>query len=227
MRRSWHRFIPAGESAAEALISGPPISLSRLFSHSSVAGLVLSFFLVGYASYLYYTWFYLYLLQVRHLSVMQGGLWGATPFLAMMLLTPLGGLVSDASVARFGRRRGRRFTVWAGLGLAASFLLLGSHVVGNTPAIVLLATGGGFLGFANSSWWATCIDLAPHHSGSLAGLMNMGGNLGGWISPVLTAYIATRFGWTWALDFAALTTVLAGVAWFMVNADTNLEAQVC
>ena len=207
--------------------SGTPIPLLRLFSNSSVAGLVLSFFLVGYTSYLYYTWFYLYLLQVRHLSVMQGGVWGSTPFLAMMLMTPLGGWVSDVAVARFGRRRGRRFAAWTGLVLAATFLLLGGHVEGNSPAIVLLAIGAGFLGFANSSWWAACIDLAPHHSGSLAGLMNMGGNLGGWISPILTAYIATRFGWTRALDFAAVTTVLAGIAWFMVNADTNLEPGLC
>jgi ACS family glucarate transporter-like MFS transporter len=215
------------ESAAPGSTSGRSISLVRLFSNSSVVGLVLSFFLVGYASYLYYTWFYLYLLQVRHLNVMQGGRWGSTPFLAMMLMTPLGGWVSDASVVRFGRRRGRRFAAWAGLGLASTFLLLGSHVEGNSPAIVLLAMGAGFLGFANSSWWAACIDLAPHHSGPLAGLMNMGGNLGGWVSPVFTAYIATRFGWSRALDFAAVTTVLAGVAWFMVDAGQNLEARAC
>jgi len=221
------RIQAGSESTAPSSTTSTSISLVRLFSNSSVAGLVLSFTLVGYASYLYYTWFYLYLLQVRHLSVMQGGAWGSTPFLAMMLMTPLGGWVSDASVVRFGRRRGRRFAAWVGLGLASTFLLLGSHVEGNSPAIVLLAMGGGFLGFANTSWWAACIDLAPHHSGPLAGLMNMGGNLGGWISPVLTAYIATRFGWSSALDFAAVTTLLAGVAWFMVDADINLEAQAC
>jgi ACS family glucarate transporter-like MFS transporter len=215
------------ESAARGSTSGRAISLVRLFSNSSVVGLVLSFFLVGYASYFYYTWFYLYLLQVRHLSVMQGGGWSSSPFLAMMLLTPLGGWVSDASVVRFGRRRGRRFAAWVGLGLASTFLLLGSHVESNSPAIVLLAIGAGFLGFAGSSWWAACIDLAPHHSGPLAGLMNMGGNLGGWVSPVLTAYMATRFGWSRALDFAAVTTALGGVAWFMVDAGRNLEARAC
>jgi ACS family glucarate transporter-like MFS transporter len=53
--------------------------------------------------------------------------------------------------------------------------------------------------------------------------MNMGGNLGGWISPVLTAYIATHFGWTRALDFAGLLTLAAGGLWFLVNADQKLE----
>ena len=201
----------------------PSIPPLGLISNLSVMGLVLSFFLVGYTSYLYYTWFFLYLLQVRHLNIMQGGVWGTTPFVAMMLLTPLGGWASDRCVSYFGRRRGRRFTAWFGLGLASAFLVLGSHTEAASLAIALLALGAGFLGFANSSWWAACIDVAPHHSGLLAGLMNMGGNLGGWISPILTAYIATEFGWTHAFDFAAGMTLLAAVAWLMVNADHNLE----
>jgi MFS transporter, ACS family, glucarate transporter len=200
-----------------------PVSLLRLFSNASVAGLVLSYFFVGYASYLYYTWFYLYLVQVRHLSLMQGGIWGSTPFVAMALMTPLGGWVSDTAVVRFGRRRGRQIGAWVGLGLASPLLWLGGHLASNTPAILVLAVGAGFLGFATTGWWAACIDLAPNYSGSLSGLMNMGGNLGGWISPVLTAYIATHFGWTQALDFAAVLTLIAAALWSVVRADQNLE----
>jgi dipeptide/tripeptide permease len=54
--------------------------------------------------------------------------------------------------------------------------------------------------------------------------MNMFGNLGGWLSPIVTAYIATRVGWTQALEFATLVTLTAGVLWFLVDAAQNLEA---
>ena len=54
--------------------------------------------------------------------------------------------------------------------------------------------------------------------------MNTWGNIGGWISPILTAYIATRWGWTQALDFAALITLVAPILWIFVNADEDLEA---
>ena len=90
----------------------------------------------------------------------------------------------------------------------------------------MLAIAAGFIGFASTGWWAVCNDLTRDFSGSLSGLMNMGGNLGGWISPVLTAYIATRFGWTRALDFAGLLTLLAGGLWFLVDADEKLEVSV-
>jgi len=53
--------------------------------------------------------------------------------------------------------------------------------------------------------------------------MNMCGNLGGWVSPILTAYIATHLGWSRALDFAALVTFAAVVLWIPINADQNLE----
>jgi MFS transporter, ACS family, glucarate transporter len=195
----------------------------RVFSSPSVWGLVLSYFFLGYASYLYYTWFYLYLVQVRHLTVVQGGLWGSTPFLAMALLTPLGGLSSDAAVKRLGRRRGRQRVVWFGLISATGLLWLGSHTAGNTLAILSLAIAAGFIGFASTGWWAVCNDLTRHFSGSLSGFMNMGGNLGGWTSPVLTAYIATHFGWTRALDFAGLLTLAAGALWFLVNPDQHFE----
>jgi ACS family glucarate transporter-like MFS transporter len=198
----------------------------RLFAKRSAFGLVISNFFVGYASYLYYTWFYLYLVQERHLTVLQGGIWASTPFLAIALLTPIGGAVSDALVKTFGWKSGRRIAVWIGLCLASGLLWFGVRAPGNVTAVVMMALAAGFLGFATTTFWATCIDLAPNMSGSLSGLMNMGGNLGGWISPVLTAYIATHFGWKQALDFAAALPIIAGGFWLMVRADQDLECSL-
>jgi MFS transporter, ACS family, glucarate transporter len=221
-----HAHDEESSTARNSDAPGESAPWGRVFSNATVWGLVLSYFFLGYASYLYYTWFYLYLVQVRHLTIVQGGLWGSTPFLAMAILTPVGGLASDAAVRRIGRRRGRQSVVWFGLASATSLLWWGSHTANNTLAIVTLAIAAGFIGFASTGWWAVCNDLTRNFSASLSGLMNMGGNLGGWISPVLTAYIATRFGWTRALDFAGLLTLAAGTLWFLVNADQTLEESV-
>jgi ACS family glucarate transporter-like MFS transporter len=53
--------------------------------------------------------------------------------------------------------------------------------------------------------------------------MNMFGNLGGWLAPIVTGYVATRFGWDQALGLAALVTLTAGVLWLLVDATQNLE----
>jgi MFS transporter, ACS family, glucarate transporter len=216
-------LIQAGKIAPRSFSGSRAGGWSAIFSSPSVWGLVLGYFLLGYASYLFYTWFFLYLVQERHLTVMRGGLWGSSPFLAMALLTPLGGVASDRAVKRWGRRRGRQSAVWFGLIASAGLLWVGSHTENNILAILSLAVAAGFNGFASTGWWATCNDLTQNFSGSLSGLMNMGGNLGGWISPVLTAYIATHCGWHCALDFAGLLTLAACGLWFLINADQTLD----
>jgi ACS family glucarate transporter-like MFS transporter len=46
---------------------------------------------------------------------------------------------------------------------------------------------------------------------------------GGWLSPIVTAYLATHFGWKQALDFAALLTAIGGLLWIFVDASENLD----
>ncbi|MGI9075542.1 MAG: MFS transporter [Bryobacteraceae bacterium] len=197
----------------------------KIFRSRSVWGLILSYFCHGYTPYIYFTWFFIYLTRVRGLTMTQGGLWGPTPFIAMTVMAPLGGWLSDKAVARFGRRRGRQSTACLGMTCSALLLLAGSHEVNNTSAILLLAVAAGFSNFAAPSWWATCIDLTPRHSGSLSGLMNTCANIAGGIAPILTARIATLFGWTKALDFAALMSFTAAIIWLSVNANSSIEPE--
>ena len=98
-----------------------------------------------------------------------------------------------------------------------------SHAPNSVTAILLLALGAGFNMFAATTFWATCIDLTQEFTGSLSGLMNTFGNLGGWLSPILTAYIATHFGWERALDCAAAVSVASGFFWLLVRADHSLD----
>jgi MFS transporter, ACS family, glucarate transporter len=195
-----------------------------MLSSRSAWALVLSYFFIAYPAYIYYTWFFIYLVRVRGLSVAQTGLWGSTPFIAIILLSPIGGWLSDRLVARVGVRGGRRYAIWVGVGFSAIMLPAGGYVANNTLAILLLAGASGFNLFATTIWWATCNDITPNFSGSLSGLMNMSGNLGGWLSPILTAAIFTHFGWNMAFNFAGLMTLTSGLLWFLVRADETIES---
>ncbi len=197
---------------------------ARLLSQPSTWFLMLSYFCEGYPNYIFYTWFFIYLVQVRGLTVSQGGRWGTTPFLAIVLLAPLGGWLSDRAISRLGRRRGRQSVACAGMIASAVLLSAGAHTANNAAAIILMAGAMGFNMFATPTWWAACIDISPNYSGSLSAMMNACGNLGGWISPILTAYIATQVGWTAALDFAAVITFVGAILWLGVKADRNLES---
>lgn len=209
---------PEGDAAAG------PTPWKKMLRSGSVWGLLLSYSCIAYPAYIFYTWFFIYLVRERGLSVTQGSLWGSAPFMAIALLAPLGGWVSDRALARFGRRRGRQISVILGVTLSAGLMLLGGHTANNTAAILLLAGAAGFNLFATATWWAASNDLTRRHSGALSGLMNMTGNLGGWLSPIVTAYIAVNFGWTDALDFAAFVALASGAIWLLVDAGDDLDS---
>jgi MFS transporter, ACS family, glucarate transporter len=57
--------------------------------------------------------------------------------------------------------------------------------------------------------WALCLDIAGDYAGSVTGVMNTSGNLGGAISAVVIGYLSTIFGWTVPFIVCA---VLCGVA---------------
>jgi MFS transporter, ACS family, glucarate transporter len=211
-----------GVAGAEAgPVAGKRTPWGRMLSSPSVWAIWVSFFCQGYTPYIFFTWFFIYLVKVRGLTMIQGGLWGSTPFIAIVLLAPAGGWLSDRAVARFGKRRGRQSTVWLGMGSSALLLWAGGHTLNNAAAILMLAFAAGLNYFSVPSWWATCIDLTPTYSGALTGVMQT--FAGSWLSPIMTAYIAVHFGWTQALDFAALLTAIGGLLWVFVKADASLE----
>ena len=53
--------------------------------------------------------------------------------------------------------------------------------------------------------------------------MNTFGNLAGAFSPVVTGYVASKFGWTAALTFAAFVTVGSGLCWLGVDTTNGVS----
>jgi ACS family glucarate transporter-like MFS transporter len=208
---------------SETVAKRKPVPWGRLLSSGSIWGLILGYGCQGYAFYVYYNWFYFYAVKVRGLGIMQAAAWTSFPFLAMTLISPLGGLFSDTVSRNFGRRRGRQCAVWVGMGLSAALLFSGSHTANTSLALPMMALAAGFLMFAAANFWAACIDLVPDHSATLSALMNTLGSVGGAISSTVTAYIATQYSWTRALDLAAAVTVVSGLLWFFVDAGKSLE----
>lgn len=196
----------------------------RILTSRSVAGLVLGYFCQGFPIYFFHTWFFIYLVDIRRLSISRSSLLGTMPYIAIAVLAPLGGLFSDFAVARLGKRKGRRLAIATGMIASAALLWMGSNTKGDFAAILFLAAGAGFNLFAAVSFWAICIDLTTEFTASVSGLMNTFGNLGGWLSPIVTAYIATKYSWNRALLCAAIVTLGAALFALLIRADEPLDA---
>ena len=218
-------IISGGERGSESQPASPrKTPWLRLLSSRSMLGLTLGYFCQGFPIYFFHTWFFIYLVDIRHLSISQSSVLGTMPYIAIAILAPIGGVFSDFAVSKFGKRNGRRLAIVTGMLASAAMLWLGSNTHGNFAAIALLAAGAGFNLFAAVTFWAVCIDLTQEFTASVSGLMNTFGNLGGWLSPIVTAYLASRYGWNRALFCSAIVTIgAAGFAMF-IRADESLDA---
>lgn len=194
-----------------------------MFQTPTVWWLVLSYTCLGYVAYVYMSWFYLYLVNVRNFDVLRGAFFASAPFLTMALFCPLGGWMTDKLTHRRGINLGRSIVGGAGMTLAALSIILGAHIEAPYLAIAMLSLGAGWLYFTVGAFWATTIDLSKPHAGTISGLMNTGANLGGTLSPTLTPWLADQFGWEAALGFAAMIAWLGGICWFMIRAGEGLH----
>jgi len=213
-----------GEARAEQLATAS-VPWGKMLTNPSVWGLILGYGLQGYTFYVYYNWFYFYAVKVRGLGLMQAAAWTSAPFLAMALLSPVGGWFSDRVARATDRRRGRLVAVWLGMGVSALLLYSGNHLKITVVALPMIALAAGFNMFAAANFWAACIDLAPSCSASLSALMNTVGSIGGAVSSTVTASVAVHQGWGQALDIAVLITIGSGLLFGIVDANHNIEEQ--
>ena len=197
--------------------AAPALTWHTIVRTPTVWWLVLSYSCLGYVAYVYMSWFYLYLVNVRGFGVLRGAVFASAPFVAMALFCPFGGWVTDRLVARCGVNRGRALVGGVGMVLAAVSIVLGAFTESPYAAIALLSLGAGWLYFPVGAYWSSTVDISKRHAGTLSGLMNTGANLGGVVSPTLTPWLAEQAGWPVALGFTACVALTGGLLWSKIK----------
>jgi ACS family glucarate transporter-like MFS transporter len=201
----------------------PLIAWTSILKSREVWAITLSYFSFGYVAWIFFSWFYLYLAQVRHLNLKASAFYAMLPFLAMAACCPLGGFISDLLTTKFGARVGRCYLAAVVILIAGIFLVMGSEVDSARLASVVLAGGAGALYLAQSSFWSVTAGLAGPSSGSVSGFMNMGAQIGGMVTASLTPFIASRFGWTASFLVAAALCLFGALAWMIVDPERAIQ----
>ncbi len=213
-----------GPSAPDMPVPPSAVPWSLFARTPTLWWLVLSYSCLGYVAYVYMSWFYLYLVNVRGFGVLRGALFASTPFLAIALFCPLGGWATDRLATKLGINKGRAYIGGAGMLLSSYAIVLGAVSESALLAILWLSLGAGFLYFTVGAYWASAADLSKTHTGTLSGLMNTGANLGGSLSPTLTPWLADQMGWTAALVAASLVALCGGLMWHRIKPGDGLKA---
>jgi ACS family glucarate transporter-like MFS transporter len=184
----------------------------------SFALLTASYTLQGYVGYIFVSWFYLYLVQERGFTLLGGAWMSALPWVLSIVSIPLGGWVSDRLAAGgLGPVWGRRAVPMVGMGLSGVLISVGAHTGSAVVAAISLAFATALVLCVEGPFWAMMMQVSGPRAGTAGGIMNMGSNVGGLISPALTPVLAAWIGWETALHVAAALSVGAALLWLGVR----------
>jgi ACS family glucarate transporter-like MFS transporter len=216
--------IRLGTSGPALLCRDSALPWALILTSRNVWALTVSYFAFGYVSYIFFTWFFIYLNTVRGFDLKASALFGTLPFLAMAAFSPLGGYLSDRLTRRFGKRAGRCFTSVVSMTVASGLIVVAMRVTDARLASIVLAGGTGALYLSTSCFWSVTADIAGPSAGSVSGVMNMGNQLGGALTASLTPVLAQFFGWPSSFLVAGALCLVGAAAWFFVDPRRTLSA---
>ena len=182
---------------------------------------------LSYVWYFFITWFPTYLLKAQGFDMRQSAWLAGTP----LLLGGFGSLAAGWLSPWLGAKLGGMRPVRCGLGasgylVGASLLILSTFLVNPYLAVAAIALVELLQRPRLARLVETCMDVGGRYVATLGGAMNMMGNFGGFLSPIVTGYIVERTGsWTGSIYAAAADCLVGALCWLALDPLTPLEEQ--
>jgi ACS family glucarate transporter-like MFS transporter len=185
--------------------------------------LAASYFSMNYVFFIFAQWLFTYLVEERGFTLLESGFLYALPFVAGSVLTLIGGVICDVLCRRIGSVWGCRLPAVVSLVLVAFLLMAGAYAPNPYVAVTLLALCFGFAQFTEPQFWTAATYIGGPHAPSAMGVMNTGGNLAGFLAPVV-GLVLDRFGWVPTLATGSVFAIVAAVLWLFVRAQSTTHA---
>ncbi len=215
--------IAAGRDDKEHAMQGKSnVPWTRIFGSKEVLVITGSYFTYGYISWIFFSWFYIYLAQVRGLSLKTSAVYSIFPFVAMTVGSLTGGVASDWLARVWSARAGRCFLPAYALLQTGILLLVGSRAHSAVTATAVLACGAGSLYLSQSCFFSVSADFAARHASVVSSIVNMGCQVGAAVTASLTPLIAAHFGWEASFLTATVLATLGAGAWLLVDPHARL-----
>jgi ACS family glucarate transporter-like MFS transporter len=186
--------------------------IRQLLGNRMLLGVYIGQYCINTLTYFFLTWFPVYLVSERHMTILKAGFIAALPAVAGFLGGVLGGVISDRMI-KSGKSlsAARKTPIVCGMLLATSMIVCNyvdaDWIVVMVMSLAFFGKGIGALG------WAVVADTSPKEAGGMSGaLFNTFGNTAGITTPIVIGYILEKTGsFSGALVFVganALVTVL-------------------
>jgi MFS transporter, ACS family, glucarate transporter len=185
-------------------------NVKQLLSNRMLLGVYLGQYCITTLTYFFLTWFPVYLVQERGMTILEVGFVASLPAICGFFGGILGGLFSD-----FLLRKGFSLTVARKTPIVVGMLMSISLIAANyveAEWVVILVMSLAFFGKGfGALGWAVVSDTSPKEmSGVSGGLFNTFGNVAGITTPIIIGYIiATTGSFNGALIFVGANAFIA------------------
>ncbi|MHB9838930.1 MFS transporter [Paraburkholderia terrae] len=194
--------------------------MRQLLTNRMLLGVYLAQFCINVLTYFFLTWFPIYLVQARGMTILQAGLVASLPAICGFLGGVLGGVLSDTMI-----RHGHSLTVARKVpivgGMLLSVCIIGCNYVDTDWLVVALMSLAFFGKGLGALGWAVVADTSPKEAIGLSGsIFNMFGNMAGIVTPIVIGYLVAQSGsFNGALAFVGVNALITIFSYLVIVRD--------
>jgi ACS family glucarate transporter-like MFS transporter len=195
-------------------------AIKELLSNRMLLGVYIGQYCITTLTYFFLTWFPVYLVQERHMTILKAGFVASLPAIAGFLGGVAGGWLSDRlAKSGYSLSVSRKLPIVIGMLMSMSMIACNyietDMVVVAVMSLAFFGKGVGALG------WAVVSDTSPREAGGLSGaLFNTFGNTAGITTPIVIGYIVQGTGsFAGALVYVGANAALAICCYLFIVGD--------
>ena len=195
-----------------------------LLKNRDVLLLTVSYLCMNYVFYLLANWCFLYLVQERHITVLESGWLAGIPPLAAALGAGVGGSLAVTFCNRYDTLWGLRIIPLVSMPAAGALLFAAVYVANAYLAVAALALCFASVELNEGPYWAAAMHVARADTMAATGVLNTGGNAGGLIVTPIVAYLSGHHAWTTAFLTGVGFAAASAAAWLLIDPTRRFDS---
>ncbi|MGC2162779.1 MAG: MFS transporter, partial [Silvibacterium sp.] len=192
--------------------------------HPNMWALMCAYFTYLYCLWIFLSWLPSYLVSYRGFTLLEMGFYGAMPLGAGMFGDIFGGWLTDFLLEKTGNVTfARRSVAIMGMLGCGGFILPASLTTNPIIAVWSLTGAMFFLETIIGPSWAVPMDVGGEYSGTVTGMMNMWGQIGGALSPSVFGILVARGSWIAPFVVASCLLFIGAAIWaFWIDPEVSV-----
>lgn len=205
-----------------------PLGLTGLLRSRTVIGLMITQGCGSYTQYLFLTWLPNYLQTERGMTLLTSGAVMAVPYIGAIVLSIVLGVLSDRLLTEQAVEAGRRRTLIGIVMIGGASILLVPLISSVWVIVGLITLALGSVATSNALNMSLLGDLLQSKAdiGRAMAILLVGGNVMGFLAPIVTGYVVQATGhFAAAFVTAGLLLVIGALSsWLLTRSPISVEA---